>query len=94
MFLITPSVKELRGRFKTHLSLVYEHDEGRRGPHGIPSGQLVSSTYLDIDLHKSDETGLHPPSFLFSNLFESGFDEATRSACGGCEERNNSTVRL
>jgi len=92
MFLIARSVQEQPRRFNAHLSLVHEHNEGRRGPHGVPSSQLVSSTHLDIDLYKGDETVSQPPGFLFSNLFESRFDETTRSA--GCrrEERKNGTV--
>jgi hypothetical protein len=77
---------------KAYLLLVHEHDEGRCGPHGILRSQLVSSTHLDINLDKRNKTGPHSPGFLFSNFFESRFNEATRSTCGRRKERNNGTV--
>jgi len=92
MFLIVRSVNEWQKFLKVYLLLVREHYEGRCGPHRIPRSQLVSSTYLDIDLDKCDKAGPHSPGFLFSNFFESWFNEATRSTRGGRKEHNNGTV--
>ena len=92
MFLIIRSVNESQKLLKAYLLLVHEHDEGRCGPHRIPRSQLVSSTYLDINLDERDMARPHSSGFLFSNFFEGRFNEATRSTCGGRKEHNNSTV--
>lgn len=92
VFLTLHSVNEQQRRFKAHLLLVHEHDEGRCGPHGVSRSQLVSSPHLDIDLDKSDKAGPHTTGFLLRNFFEGRFDETTRSTRGRRKERNNGTV--
>ena len=92
MFLVLPSVGERQKCIKTHLLLVHEHDKGRRGSHRVLRSQLMSATHLDIDLDKSDKTGLHPPGFLLGGFFESRFDEMTRSTRGRGKEGDDCTV--